>query len=144
MLSSNAQAENFKKEPTVTHASQVKWMPMVPELGDKGPQMAVVFGDLAAKGKPIGVLVKIPAGTVATPHTHSSDYWSVVIKGQESNFDGDASNAKPLPVGSWWYQPGKDPHDNKCFEGEDCILFTYYEKGMDISFLNSQVKTKNR
>jgi hypothetical protein len=137
-LGNTGAAAGEMKQSVITPADQVEWFAMIPEMGDKGPKMSVVFGDLATKGQPIGVLVEVPAGTVSPPHIHSSDYWSVVFAGEESDFDGDASNAKPLPAGSWWYQPGKDPHANKCFGPDDCVFFVYYANGMDFTVVDPE------
>lgn len=123
------------QDRTITLSNEMKWIPMVKELGEKGPVFSVVFGNLAEVGKPIGVMVKIPAGTVSPLHTHTSSYWAVMIEGNESAYVGDLKNVKPIPPGSTWYEPGKNPHCNKCFEGKDCLFFVYYEKGMDIQFL---------
>lgn len=123
------------QERNITLANEMKWIPMVKEMGDKGPKLSVVFGDIKDNGKPIGLLVKIPAGTVSPLHTHTSSYWAVMIEGNESAFVGDVKNAKPIPPGSTWFEPGKNPHCNKCFEGKDCLFFVYYDKGWDMQLL---------
>src|SRR5688572_20909237 len=79
-----------KKEMVVTAAADVKFAPLDPkDTEGKGPQMAVLFGDPAKKGAPLGVLMKFPAGFTPGPHTHSSDDWAVVLKGTMHNFTGD-------------------------------------------------------
>ncbi|GGF22704.1 hypothetical protein [Flavobacterium limi] len=123
------------QERSITLANEMKWIPMLKEMGDKGPVFSVVFGNLADIGKPICVMVKIPAGTTSPLHTHSSSYWAVMIEGNESAYVGDVKNVKPIPPGSTWFEPGKNPHCNKCFEGKDCLFFVYYDKGMDMQLL---------
>ena len=139
-LSAHADRKMAAK-PVIKPAADLKWTPLVPELGDKGPQLSVVFGDL--KKGPVGLLLKQPAGARPGPHTHTSDYWAVVVTGQLQDFEpGMGASAKKLPTGSWWMQPGKAAHDNHCFEGSECILFAYFPKGFD--FAPVQVKKASR
>lgn len=131
-ISIGALAKGAAKEIVLTPASEVKWTPMDPTAGDKGPQMSVVFGDLKKKG-PVGVMMHFPAGAVPGPHTHTSDYWAVVVKGVEHDFaPGQQASAKDLPVGSWWMQPGNVPHDNACSKDGDCDIFVYMPNGFDM------------
>src|SRR5688572_25707968 len=69
----------------ITPAADVTFQPLDPKAGDKGPQIAVVFGDLQAKG-PLGILLKAPGGFSPGPHTHSSDDYAVGVRGTLHNF----------------------------------------------------------
>jgi uncharacterized protein DUF4437 len=132
-LSATARADKGKvARPVIKPAADVKWTPLVPELGDKGPQISVVFGDL--KKGPVGLLMKNPAGARPGPHTHTSDYWAVVVSGQMQDFlPGEGDSARKLGAGSWWKQPGKAAHDNHCVEGSECVAFIYMPKGFDFA-----------
>jgi hypothetical protein len=133
-ISLRATAETPKKaaRPVIRPAAEIAWTPLVPELGAKGPQISVVFGEL--KKGPVGLLIKQPAGARPGPHTHTSDYWAVVVTGQLQDFEpGMAASAKKLPSGSWWMQPGKAAHDNHCVPGSECVLFAYFPKGFDFA-----------
>jgi len=69
-----------------------------------------------------GTFIKMPAGFVSKVHTHTEDYWGVVISGV-------AVNEKPggpdlaLPVGSYWFQKGGERHVTKCISASECIFF---------------------
>jgi hypothetical protein len=131
-ISIGAMAKGAAKEIVLTPAADVKWTPMDEKAGDKGPQMSVVFGDLKKKG-PVGVMMHFPAGAQPGPHTHTSDYWAVVIKGVEHDFaPGQAEGAKDLAAGSWWMQPGNMPHDNLCAKDAACDIFVYMPNGFDM------------
>ena len=118
--------------PVVRPAADIKWTPLVPELGAKGPQISVVFGDL--KKGPVGLLMKQPAGARPGAHSHTSDYWAVVVSGQLQAFEpGMGSSARKLGTGSWWMQPGKAAHDNHCVDGSECVAFIYLPKGFDFA-----------
>jgi hypothetical protein len=114
---------------SVTQPSEVKWTPMNPQAGDKGPQLAVVFGD-PSKG-PFGALMKFPAGTRPGPHIHSSDYWGVVVSGQMADFAAGGDEGKAVAAGGYYFQPARVPHDNHCVEGSDCVLFVYMPHALD-------------
>ena len=69
-----------------------------------------------------GTFVKMPAGFVSPVHTHTEDYFAVVIKGVGANGPVDATDV-PLPVGSYWFQRGEEAHVTKCLSQEDCLFF---------------------
>ena len=119
-----------KKEMALTPAADVKWAPLDPKQPE-GAQMSVVFGDMAKKG-PLGVLLKFPPGATPGPHTHTSDYWGVVIKGTEHNFAGD-NKGPGLGPGSHWFQPGKGVHNNECEPGSECVVFLYLNGKFDFA-----------
>lgn len=80
------------------------------------------FGDLT-KGMH-GTFIKMPAGFVSPVHTHTEDYLAVVIHGVGENGPAGAPDV-PLPVGSYWFQRGEEPHVTKCLSKEDCLFFLY-------------------
>ena len=126
-------AAGAKKTPTTTTAADVKWTPMDEKAGDKGPQMAVVFGDLKKKA-PIGWMLKTPAGFKPGPHTHTSDDYGVVVSGSWHNFAAPGTDEGPaLTAGANWYQPGGQAHDNACDASskDGCVVFVYMPNGFD-------------
>jgi hypothetical protein len=123
-----------KKDSVITQLKDAKWIPLDEKAGDKGPQVSIVFGDMKAKGKPIGFLLKVPAGFSPGPHTHTSDDYAVILQGTLHNFKapGDDKGAGVTTGGSW-FQPGGEAHDNWCEPSskDGCIGFVYMEKGFD-------------
>jgi hypothetical protein len=80
------------------------------------------YGDLN-KGMH-GTFIKMPARFVSPLHTHTEDYFGVVIQGVGVN----SQEGKPdvnLPVGSYWLQKGKEKHVTKCVSDIDCLFFIY-------------------
>jgi hypothetical protein len=116
------------KEIVLTPPAEVKWGPMDAKAGDKGPQIAVVFGD--PKKGPFGALLKFPPGTRPGPHIHTSDYYGVIISGAMANF-APGGQDKPVVPGGYYFQPGKVPHDNHCAEGAECVMFMYMPGALD-------------
>jgi beta-alanine degradation protein BauB len=81
---------------------------------------APAFGDLTHG--PHGTFIKMPAGFVSPLHTHTEDYWGVVISGVAVNGRPGGTDVQ-LPVGSYWYQKGGEPHVTKCISPNECIFF---------------------
>lgn len=83
-------------------------------------QAAPAYGDLAHGAH--GTFIKMPAGFVSPIHTHTGDYWGVVISGVGANGVPGSSDV-PLPVGSYWFQKGGERHVTKCLSANECIFF---------------------
>ena len=81
---------------------------------------APAYGDLARGAH--GTFIKMPAGFVSPIHTHTEDYWGVVISGVAVN-GLPGSTDVPLPVGSYWFQKGGERHITKCISPNECIFF---------------------
>jgi hypothetical protein len=64
----------------------------------------------------------MPAGFVSKVHTHTEDYWGVVISGVAVNGKPGSADLA-LPVGSYWYQKGGERHVTKCISANECIFF---------------------
>jgi len=92
---------------------------------------APAFGDLAHG--PQATFIKMPAGYVSPVHTHSEDYWAVVVSGVMVNKKPDGPDVS-LPAGSYYFQKGGEPHVTKCVSPDGCVFFVsqngkfdYYE-----------------
>ena len=83
-------------------------------------QAAPAFGDLAHGAH--GTFIKMPAGFVSPVHTHTGDYYGVVISGVGANGVPGSADV-PLPVGSYWFQKGGERHVTKCLSPNECIFF---------------------
>ena len=81
---------------------------------------APAYGDLAHG--PHGTFIRMPAGYVSPIHTHTDDYWAVVVSGIMVNKKPDGADV-PLPVGSYFLQKGGEPHVTKCIAPNECIFF---------------------
>jgi beta-alanine degradation protein BauB len=77
-----------------------------------------------------GTFLKMPGGFVSPAHTHSSDYWAVVISGIAANGPPGSTDV-PLPVGSYWYQKGGEVHVTKCLTPNECLFFISQQAPFD-------------
>ena len=69
-----------------------------------------------------GTFVRMPAGFRSPIHTHTEDYFAVVVEGVGANHPPDGE-AVPLPTGSYWFQRGEESHVTQCLSKEDCLFF---------------------
>jgi hypothetical protein len=91
------------------------------ELGKEKITVAKGYGDPA-----IGAhsnYIKLPGGATSPRHTHSSDYYGVVITGVVTNEQNAVGPDHPLAPGSYWFQKGGEPHVTKCISATECLIF---------------------
>ncbi len=114
----------------ITGVAAVTWAPLDPSNA-AGPQLAVLHGDPKSGG---AFFLKLPAGMKSGLHTHTADYHAVVVSGAPKHFlaGGDAK-AKPLAAGSYWFQPGGQPHGDECSGKDDCVLYLVMTGGFDFT-----------
>jgi len=67
-----------------------------------------------------GTFVHMPHGFISPVHTHTEDYYAVVLKGVGAN-ELPGGKVVPLPVGSYWFQKGEEPHVTQCLSKQDCL-----------------------
>jgi hypothetical protein len=127
-----AQSLNAQNKPSqyVTSADAVKFMPLDPK-NPGGANVSVVSGDLQGKG-PITLFLRLPKGP-APVHTHLSNYYGVVVRGQAKHWPAGAeAKAQTLGPGSHWYQPGKAAHGDECLATE-CLLLIQMDGPYDFA-----------
>src|ERR1017187_3932947 len=56
-----------------------------------------------------GTFMRLPSGFVTPNHTHTEDYYAVVLKGIVVNAQTGSKEIR-LPVGSYWFQRGEEDH----------------------------------
>ena len=81
---------------------------------------APAYGDLQHGAH--GTFIKMSAGFVSAVHSHTGEYWGVVISGVGVNGTPGSVDV-PLPVGSYWSQKGGELHVTKCISANECIFF---------------------
>ena len=81
---------------------------------------AAAYGDLQHGAH--GTFIKMPAGFVSDVHSHTGEYWAVVISGVGVNGTPGSVDV-PLSAGSYWSQKGGERHITKCISSNECIFF---------------------
>jgi quercetin dioxygenase-like cupin family protein len=93
-----------------------------------GIQVANVWGDVN-KGAH-GAFFRFDPGFVSKLHTHTYDYYAVVIKGQLENYQ-PGQKAERLGPGSYWYQRGKEAHTTACVSKRPCQIYIVQQNKFD-------------
>ncbi len=91
--------------------SSLKWGPAPPIL-PKGMTIALLSGDSTKPG-PFTLRLRMPAGTVIAPHTHSKDENVTVLEGGIVHETGNTiDKAKGMPLGKFGFVflPADMPH----------------------------------
>jgi len=129
----DAEAPKLPDKPIVTTLqADLKWIPFDEKAGEKGGSFAVAYGD--PQNGPNGVFIKLPAGNPGMAHTHTNDYHGVSIAGGVTHQQDGKDKAKPLPSGSYWFEPGMAPHQSACPGKEACLVFIHFNDGkMDLA-----------
>ena len=87
---------------------------------NKGIQYSNVWGDVTKSAH--GAFFQFDPGFTSYVHTHTYDYYAVVIKGTLQNY---LPGQKPedLGPGSYWYQRGKEKHTTACVSKTPCEIY---------------------
>lgn len=91
-------------------------------------QAAAAYGD-SSRGAH-GTFLRLPPQFASPLHTHSADYWAVVVAGVVVN-GKPGSEEVPLPVGSYFFQKGGEPHITRCISPNECLVFLSQEAKYD-------------
>lgn len=108
--------------------SSAKWVP----FDDKNPgagAFAPLWGDM--RGGENGMFIKWPAGNSPLWHIHRADYHAVVLQGTLDHHES-GTEARDLPVGSYYFQPGGNKHVDLCKGPGDCIVYAYFTGAYDV------------
>lgn len=108
-------------------SADLEWGPCPPFM-PQGCVIAVLHGNPAEPNADI--LFKLPAGTTAPQHWHTSAERMVLVSGEmEVRYEGQ--EPVTLATGQYAYGPPRLPHDATCHSDEDCVLFIAFEEPVD-------------
>jgi len=125
-LTSQAHAQDTKEHPAHEGSSvsipagDIKFGPTGVKSHGLELKAGPAYGNLATGHH--GTFVRMPAGFKSAVHTHTEDYYAVVIEGVGANFPA-GGKAVPLPKGSYWFQRGEEAHETQCLSKTDCLFF---------------------
>jgi hypothetical protein len=74
-----------------------------------------------------GTLLETPAGFKSGPHSHTADYWAVVVQGEWQHWvpsTGEGVGVR-LRSGSHWTQVKTQLHEDACVSSTPCIIFLF-------------------
>lgn len=115
-----------EKHVTHTPVSELEW-----KVLPNGRELSPVAGDI--KKGPHTTYVKFAPGMKTAPHTHSNDYYGIVVKGTARHFEPGTPESKVvLPAGSHWAVPANVVHVSECLPGSECIFAISQKSYFDI------------
>ncbi len=82
---------------------------------------------------PHATITKFPQGFRSVLHSHTGDYYAVVIAGVMANYR-PGGEVKKLSAGSYWFQEGGEAHITECFS-ENCTVVLVQDVGFDAQIL---------
>lgn len=103
------------------------------ELGKEKIPVARGYGDPATGAH--SNYIKLPGGATSPMHTHSNDYYGVVIAGVVANEQNPAGPDRPLAPGSYWFQKGGEAHVTKCISATECLIFVTQTSAFDFKMV---------
>ena len=107
--------------------AELGWMDCPPFMPE-GCGSAVLQGDPAEQNA--GVFFRLPAGTTAPRHWHTSAEQMVLITGR-LHVGYDDQDPMVMERGTYAYGPTALPHDAACVSDDDCVLFIAFEEPVD-------------
>ena len=113
----------------ITPIEDVRFKPGDPTRAN-AIETIVLRGDPAAGQS--SMYMRMGKSTGGGLHVHTSDYDAVVIKGEAKHWQrGETeANATVLKAGSYWFQPGGQPHGDSCLTNE-CIYYLQWSGKSD-------------
>lgn len=98
--------------------------------GEDGSEILVVdaFGD--QKTTKHGTFMKFSYGFKSPAHSHTYDYYGVVIKGEMANYNPEKTPVRMGP-GSYWYQRGLESHITECLSKDGCLAWVVQSQKFD-------------
>lgn len=101
-------------------ASQVAFMASGIKTSTGEVYVGPAYGNLGTGRH--GTFIRQPPGFVSANHTHTEDYYAVVVKGVMANTQTGGKDV-PLPAGSYFFQKGEEDHVTKCISDTECLMF---------------------
>ncbi len=99
-------------------ADQIKFSPAGVKTEKGELQAGPAYGNLQQSKH--GSFIRMPHSFVSPIHSHTEDYFGVVIQGVGANHAPDGKII-PLAAGSYWFQKGEEAHVTQCLSETDCL-----------------------
>jgi hypothetical protein len=74
-----------------------------------------------------GTLLRTPGGFKSGLHSHTADYWAVVVQGTWRHWvpSTGEGNGITLSPGAFWTQKRTQLHEDACVSEEPCVIFLF-------------------
>jgi Domain of unknown function (DUF4437) len=111
-----------KVENRYVPANKLPWYKESPELP---VELAPLWGT-RAQGE-AGTLLRTPPGFDSGPHSHTADYWAVVVQGTWKHWVPATGEGVGLTLepGAHWTQIHTQLHQDACVSKVPCVIFLF-------------------
>lgn len=114
----------------------IQWQKIVPDLGDKSPEIAILRVDPATHATQL--MIRVPKNTHVPRHWHSANETHTIIKGA---FIMECEGKREvLDQGSFNYVPAKMQHEAWTRPDQGALLFITVDSGWDVNWVNGPPK----
>ncbi len=114
----------------------IKWQKIVPELGDKSAEIAILRVDSVTKATDL--MIRVPKNTHVPKHWHTANETHTIVKG---TFILECEGKREtLGQGSWNYIPSKMAHEAWTKPDEGVLLFITVDSAWDINWVGGPPK----
>lgn len=103
-------------------ANKLPWSKEAPQLP---VELAPLWGD-RAQGE-AGTMLRTPPGWDSGPHSHTADYWAVVVQGTWKHWVPSTGEGVGLQLepGAHWTQIHTQLHQDACVSKVPCVVFLF-------------------
>ena len=117
----------------------LKWEKIVPELGDKSSEIAILRVD--PKTKATHLMIRVPKDIHVPMHWHTANETHTIVEGTFiMECDG---KRETLGKGSWNYVPSKMHHQAWTKPDEGALLFITVDSAWDINWVGGPPKASD-
>ena len=127
---SESQANGSRPPAMGVRYEDLKWQPIVPELGADSPQVSILRVD--PKTQATQLLIRMPKAMHVPMHWHSANETHTVIRGTFV-FEHDGQQHE-LGPGGFNYLPARMHH--QAWSTDDALVFITVDSGWDVNWVN--------
>jgi quercetin dioxygenase-like cupin family protein len=114
----------------------LKWEKIVPELGEKSSEIAILRVD--PKTNATHLMIRVPKNFHVPKHWHTANETHTIVKGTFI-IEGEGKR-QTLGQGSWNYVPSKMAHEAWTKPNEGALLFITVDSAWDINWVGEPPK----
>jgi mannose-6-phosphate isomerase-like protein (cupin superfamily) len=114
----------------------MKWQKIVPDLGDKSPEITILRVDPRTRATQL--MIRVPKNTHVPMHWHSANETHTIVKGA---FIMECEGKRVvLKQGSFNYVPAKMHHEAWTPPDQGALLFITVDSGWDVNWVSGPPK----
>ncbi len=120
--------------PVANHYVPVDKLPWYQEAPNVPVKLAPLWGDRVKEEA--GTLLNAPAGFKSGLHSHTANYWAVVVEGTWEHWVPSTGEGKGIRLtpGAHWTQMHTQLHEDACVSSTPCTIFLFNKEPYKTEF----------